>query len=39
MHEGKPVAISYKQGISDITISFTNPVAISINQSLQIKIT
>jgi len=39
MHEGKPVAISYKQDKSDIAISFTNPVAISVNQSLQIKIT
>ncbi|MDZ4808168.1 MAG: hypothetical protein SGI96_07830, partial [Bacteroidota bacterium] len=39
MHEGKPVAISYKQDKSDITISFTNPVEISVNQSLQIKIT
>ncbi len=39
MHEGRPVAISYKQDKSDITISFTNPMAISVNQSLQIKIT
>ena len=39
MHEGKPVAISYKQDKNEIAISFTNPVAISVNQSLQIKIT
>jgi len=39
MHEGKPVALSYKQDKNDITLSFTNPVAISVNQSLQIKIT